>query len=243
VDRLKQLREPAAVLVLVALALHVALAILGYALLTREFGDMPLDDLAFNLASPGLIALLAVLVISCWLGDATPRARRVTVLALALTAALLVGALGLFVAGLVWRSAGGQAGLALTLRSVVPWLTIAVIAVGVFVALLRHPSVTAPPVVDDRAETDESTEPVPAPTADPQLQPGWSPDTAVGAVWRRAGDAAAGAPAAGWDAMAQATGRWGPAPPDETPADQPREASSAPEWPDVRGDWSSPGRG
>jgi hypothetical protein len=243
VDRLKQLREPAAVLVLVALALQVALTILGYALLTREFGDMPLGDLAFNLASPGLIGLLAILVITCWFGDPTPRARRVTVLALALTAALLVGALGLFVASLVWRSAAGQASLALTLRGLVLWLTTTVIAVGVFVALLRRPSTAATPAVDDGAETEESTEPVPAPTADPQLQPGWSPDAAVGAVWRRAGDAAAGAPAAGLDAMAQATGRWGPTPPEETPGDQPREASSAPEWPDVRGDWSSPGRG
>jgi hypothetical protein len=250
VDRLKQLREPAAVLVLVALALHVALTILGYVLLTRTFGDMPLDDLAFNLTSPVLIVLLAVLVTTCWFGDATQRARRVTVLALVLTSALLVGALGLFVAGLVWRSAGGPAGLALTLRSLVPWLTTTVIALGVFVALLRRPSAAATPAVDDRAEAEESAEPVPAPTADPQLQPGWSPDAAVGAVWRRAGDAAVGAPAAGWDAVTQATGRWGPTPAAETPSatsdppgEQPGDASSAAEWPDFRGDWPPPGRG
>ena len=244
-DRLKLLREPAAVVALVGLALHVGLT-LAFFLLAPEFAELPLVDLALSLGSPVLVVLLAVLVATCWLAQATPRVRGLTVLSLVLTAGLLVAAIGLFVAGLVQGRVDVQAGLLSVFRGFVPWLTTAVIAVGVFVTLLQRTSVAVTPAVTDVVEPPQ---PIGTPAADPQLQPGWSPDTAVGAVWRRAGDAASGAPSDQWDAMAQTTGRWGP-PPIETspaassdqPADPPGAASAGAEWPDLRGDWSPPGR-
>jgi hypothetical protein len=212
VDRLKQLREPAAVIALVGLALHFALT-LSYFLLTPEFENPPLVDLSISVGSPVLVALLAVLVAACWMPEATPRVRGVTVFSLVLTAGLLVTAISLLVAGLM-QGVEVHAGLFLVFRGFVPWLTTAVIAVGVFVALLRRPSAAATPEAADAM--DSATEPVPAAPADPQLQPGWSPDAAVGAVWRRAGDAAAGAPATSWDATGRTADWWG-----RTPAKNP----------------------
>jgi hypothetical protein len=226
VDRLIRLREPATAVVLVGLAVHLGLT-LAYFLLAPEFENLPLVDLALSLGSPVLVALLAVLVTTCWMAEATPRARGLTVLSLVLTAGLLVTATGLLVAGLMQGFDVG-AGLFSVFRGFVPWLATAVIAVGVFVTLLRRPSAAVTPTAADAVETVAEPEAVPAPPPDPQLQPGWSPDAAVGAVWRRAGDAAAGAPATRWDATGQPADWWGPG-----------SATDAP----PEGDWSAPGRG
>ena len=54
-------------------------------------------------------------------------------------------------------------------------------------------------------------EPLPIPQPpDPRLQPTWQPDAAAGAVWRTAGEAAAGAPATGWGTETSAA--WQPIP-------------------------------
>ena len=233
-DRLKQLREPAAVVALIGLALHFALTVI-YFLVTPVSDDLLLLDLAVSLINPVLVALLAILVACCWLPEATSRARGLTLLALLLTAGLLVTALGLLVAGLVRAPADAQAALLSVVLGVVPWLTTTVIALGVFAVLLRRPSVAATPAGIAEAAPAES---VPAPPIDPQLQPGWSPDAAIGAVWRRAGDAAAGAPASGWEAPGQTAGWWGPAP--ETP---PEQAPPPAEQTGFRGDRPPPGLG
>jgi hypothetical protein len=217
VDRLKQLREPATVVALVGLTLHLALT-LAYFLLAPEFENLPLVDLALSVGSPVLVALLAVLVTTCWMAEATPRARGLTVLSLVLTAGLLVTAIGLLVAGLMQVFDVG-AGLFSVFRGFVPWLATAVIALGVFVTLLRRPAALVTPTVADAVEAAEEPQAIPAPPADPQLQPGWSPDAAVGTVWRRAGDAAAGAPATSWDATGRTADWWGPTPTKEAPPD------------------------
>ena len=244
-DRLKQLREPAAVVVLVGLALHFALTLI-YFLIAQASFSLLLVDLALSLVNPVLVALLAVLVASCWMAEPTPRVRGLTVVGLVLTAALLATATGLLVAAVVvYAPDSALPGALSVFLGVVPWLTTGVIALGLFVALLRRPSVAAPPAVTAGVERPE---PVAAPPVDPQLQPGWSPDAAVGTVWRRAGDAATGAPATSWDAPSQTAGWWGPAPAIETPSyvapDQPvaGQTPSAPpaERPAGRGDWSSP---
>jgi hypothetical protein len=149
---------------------------------------------------------------------------------------LLATALGLLVAGLVQAPDSALFGMATVFLGVVPWLTTAVIALGVFVALLRRPALVAAPPAAGEVGSAESDQPVPAPAADPQLQPGWSPDVAVGAVWRRAGDAASGAPATGWDTPGQAPGWWGPPAAIETPPYGPADQPSA-------GDWPPPDRG
>ena len=231
-DRLKRLREPAAVVALIGLALHFALTGVYFLLAPVSF-DLLLVDLALGLVSPVLVALLAVLVASCWLAEPTPHARGLTVFGLVLTAGLLATAVGLLVAG--WSSAPADArvGMLTVFLGVVPWLTTGVLAVGAFAALLRRPSVAATPAA---VEPPTAAEPVPAPAADPQLQPGWSPDAAVGAVWRRAGDAAAGAPATSWDAPGQTAGWWAPPPAIETPPYAPSDQPTG-------GDWPPPGRG
>jgi hypothetical protein len=213
VDRLKQLRQPAVVIALVGLTLHFALT-LAYFLVSPELFDLLLVDLALGLVNPVLVALLAVLVASCWIPEATSRARGLTLLSLVLTAGLLATALGLLVAGLVRAPADARTGMVSVFLGVVPWLTTAAIALGVFVALLRRPSAVTTPAAVDAVEEPES---VPAPSADPHLQPGWSPDAAVGAVWRRAGDAAAGAPATSWDATGRTADWWGPTPAEDAP--------------------------
>ena len=146
---------------------------------------------------------------------------------------MLATAVGLLVAAVIGAPAEARTGMVSVFLGVMPWLTTAVIALGLFVALLRRPLVAATPAAIDQVQ---SAQPVPAPAVDPQLQPGWSPDAAVGAVWRRAGDAAAGAPATTWDAPGQTAGWWGPPPAIETPpfasADQPKGA-----------EWPPPGRG
>jgi hypothetical protein len=245
VDRLKQLREPATVVALVGLALDFALTLFS-SLLTPMPDDLLLVYAAVGLGNPVLVTLLAALVAACWLADATPRARLLTVLGLVLTAGQLATAVGLLAAGLVRLPTTVWPEVPSMVSGAIPWLTTAVIAVGLLLTLLRRPSVAVTPAADSA----ELTAPAPTPPADPQLQPGWSPDAAVGAVWRRAGDAAAGAPATSWDTTAQTTGRWGspaietsPAASSDEPADPARSASTAAEWPDLRGDWSPPGRG
>jgi hypothetical protein len=227
VDRLKQLREPAAVVALVGLTLHFALTLVYFVLAPASF-DLLLVDLALSLVNPVLVALLAVLVATCWLADTTPRARGLTVLSLVLTAALVATAVGLLVAGVVRAPADARTGMVAVFLGVVPWLTTAVLALGVFVALLRRPMVAAIPVA---VEQIEPAQPVPAPAVDPQLQPGWTPDAAVGSVWRRAGDAAAGAPATTWETPGQTAGWWGPPPKSETPPYRPAYQPRSGEWP------------
>ena len=250
-DRLKQLREPAAVVTLVGLALHFALTLIYFLVAPASF-NLFLVDLALSLVNPVLVALLAVLVASCWIPEATPRARGLSLLGLILTAGMLATALGMLVAGLVREPEGALSGLVSVFGGVVPWLTTAVIALGVYLALLRRPSIAASPAATAEVAPPE---PVPAAPVDPQLQPGWSPEAAVGTVWRRAGDAAAGAPATSWDPPGtsgdppgQTTGWWGPAPGKEPPSsvapDQPAtgQTPSVPtaERPVRPGDWSSP---
>jgi hypothetical protein len=232
VDRLKQLREPATVVALAGLALHFALTLVYFVLAPASF-DLLLVDLALSLVNPVLVALLAVLVATCWMADATPRARGLTVLGLVLTAALLATAVGLLVAGVVRAPADARPGMLAVFLGVVPWVTTAVIALGVFVALLRRPVAAAAPTAVEQVES--TTQPIPPPAVDPQLQPGWTPDAAVGAVWRRAGDAAAGAPATAWETPGQTAGWWGP-PAIETPPFPPADQPNG-------GDWPPPARG
>jgi hypothetical protein len=235
VDRLKRLREPATVVALVGLALHFALTLLYHVLAPASF-DLLLIDLAVGLVDPVLVALLAVLVTCCWLPDSTPHARGLTAFGLVLTGGLLATALGLLIAGVVRAPADAQVGMMMVFFGIVPWLTTGVLALGAYVALLRRPVPVASPAAAGEVESADSAEPVPAPAADPQLQPGWSPDAAVGAVWRRAGDAAAGAPATSWDTPGQPAGWWGPPPAIETPPYGPADQPAA-------GDWPPPDRG
>ena len=215
-DRLKQLREPATVVALVGLALDFALTLLSF-LLTRTSDELLPVYFALRLGDPVLVAVLAALVVTCSIAEPTPRARVLAALSLVLTGGQLATAVGLLLAGLL-RLPAARVELMGMVPGAIPWLTTAVIAIAVFVSLLHRPSVAAAPAATEVVEPPQVSAPGPA---DPQLQPGWSPDAAVGAVGRRAGDAAAGAPATSWDDTPETAG-WGQIP----TADGPPQASS-----------------
>ena len=109
------------------------------------------------------------------------------------------------IAGLVLLPAGGAVLVPLLVR-LAPPLIAGIVAVGSFLALLRRP-LSNPASVPEL----ESAEPEPEPV-DPQQQPGWTPDAAVGTVWRRAGDAASQTPSTSWDSPGQTGDGWGPLP-------------------------------
>ena len=74
-----RLREPAAVVALVGVALHVVLSVLSAADSPVPVGRT-LGDLAYRIADPVLLVLTALLV-ACWLPEPTPHARGLTVTA------------------------------------------------------------------------------------------------------------------------------------------------------------------
>jgi MFS family permease len=210
-ERLMRLREPAAVIALVGLTLHTVLVVLSGWDSTAPLGPI-LGHLASAIAEPVLLVLLSVLLVACWLTEPTRHARGLTVAGLALTALLLAAVLALAVAALVvagpemWERGA-------IYRWLVPPVTVAVIGLLAQVALLRRPT-PAPTTVPELEPAEPQPEPV-----DPQQQPTWTPDAAVGTVWRRAGDAASQVPATSWDAPGEGGAGWGTI----SPADPPTE--------------------
>ena len=202
-DSLVRWREQAAFVAFGLLVANLVLITLAVVL-----DDGPVVDVAARLsypaALPGLIVLLAMLVLSCVLGR-TAHARLLTGLSLVATALAGLVAVALAVADL---AVGGPSTLIELLPGVAA-LSVALVALGLLIILLRR--VAGGP--RSEAPVTENTEPdQPAPEIeDPQSQPTWPTDLAAGAAWRTAGDAAAGAPATGWTGPAEAQG-WGPAP-------------------------------
>jgi hypothetical protein len=202
VDSLVRWREPAAFVALGLLLANLVLIVLAVVL-----DDGPVVDVAARLsypaALPGLIVLLAMLVLSCVLGR-SPHARLLTGLSVLSTAVAGVVAVALAIADL---AVGGPSTLIELLPGVAA-LSVSLLAFGLLVILWRRlprPARAEPPGTEP-VEADES-EPEPV---DPQQQPTWPIDQAAGAAWRTAGDAAAGAPAADWGGPGEVEG-WGPA--------------------------------
>jgi hypothetical protein len=203
-ERLKRLREPLAVIALVGLVVHLALSVLWVVRYPAPLGPA-LGSLATTIIPPVLVVLLTALLLFCWVAEPTPRARGLTVAGLVLTGALVVGAVVAAVASLTTAPGGEGGALAL-----LPWLvapvTVAVVALAAQVALLRRPAsgpTPAPPAELESAPPDPEL-------VDPQQQPTWTSDAAVGTVWRRAGDAASQRPETSWDAPDQSGGWGGP---------------------------------
>ena len=199
-ESLVKAREPAAFVALSLLFGNLVLILLAVLL-----DDGPVVDVAARLsypaALPGLVVLLAMLVLSCVLGR-TPHARMITGLSLAITAVAGVVAMGLAIADL----AVGGPSLLIELLPAVAALSVWVVVLGLLILLLRRSSVSS----GAEPAPEETTEPAPPEPAevDPQEQPTWPTDQAAGAAWRTAGDAASGAPATGWVAPGAAEG-WG----------------------------------
>lgn len=236
-DRLARLRAPLAVVALVALTL-VAAARVGLGL--SELGPtgsraVAAARLAPNASDGALTLLVAFLVVVCFVAPAVPSGRRLAAWGAALTVVSLLATL---------------VALALTSAEVAGWSLVwlvpevavpVVVGVGLL-ALARRP--TDERVADADARTGaqvaaqgdaQAVESTDDPSADPDLQPGWTSDSAAGAVWRTAGEAASGAPASGWGQgqdVSPGTG-WGQAAADDPSAawGRPRELSAPPDDP------------
>jgi hypothetical protein len=218
VDRLSPLRAPLAAVALTALTLvAVARVVLGLSEVVTTGGSRAVGAarLAPNGSDAALTVLVGVLVVACFLHPAVPSRRRLATWGAVLTAVSLVAtvvALGLTgpaVAG--WNLVWGLPDL------VVP----ALVGVGLLVLARSYaapgPAAAATVVVDEAAALDD----VPA-EPDPELQPSWPQDTAAGAVWRTAGEAARGAPAQSWGATDETA--WSRPAPTAGPA-APRDAA------------------
>lgn len=209
-----RLRQPAAIVALVAVAIVAVLRVASA--LGLSLADGPgLAYAAMTIIEPVLLLLLIALLVSCWLGEPVPAARALTVAALGLTAVLTAVVIGLSVASVIampWPRGGSELGIYTWL--VAP-LTVAGIGLAVQVALLRRPAVPARQSGPIRSELGAEPESEPA-TPDPELQPTWAPDEAVGTVWRRAGEASPQTAATDWDAAGEAGGWWGAGPDQES---------------------------
>ena len=191
VDRLTRLRAPLAVVALAALTL-VALARVVLGLSEVGAGGstaVAAARLAPNGSDGALTVLVGVLVAACAVGPEVPVRRRLAAWGAVLTAVSLMATVlalsltSVAVAGwsLVWT---------------IPDVVVPVV-VGLGLVALARSGRTGPasaPAAVEPAETEQEPEQEP----DPELQPSWTSDTAAGAVWRTAGEAARGAPAAGW---------------------------------------------
>jgi hypothetical protein len=189
VDGLRRLREPAALSVLVVLLLQV---------LITWIGSVRDGDVRYRMPETLTILVLGLIVASCVLGQRTAHARTLTVLALVGSMLSILSSVTLQVIApvngslVVW--------LDLVLDLVVPVLV--VVGLTTLLAGQRAAAATAPqsPAIAQSAPT------TPAALPSSQLEPVWQPDEASGAAWYTAGDAALGAPAAGWGTPGESGG-------------------------------------
>jgi hypothetical protein len=203
---LMRLREPAAWVAFGALVLNLVLAVVAMVSYPGRLADVALA-LSARAANPVPLIALAVLVSFCVLRERTPHARILTLLSLiAGGLAVLLGVI-LALVGLTSEPTPVLGAFAAIVTQV-----ISVIAVVLLIKLWQLQAVPRrlPPGIG-LAPYQESL-PAPQPH-DQQLQPTWHPDAAAGAVWRTAGEAAAGAPATGWGgADASSAAAWQPIP-------------------------------
>jgi hypothetical protein len=229
-----RLREPAAWFALGVLVLSLVLTILAMATSEGSLAGAAWT-LTAQVANPVPLIVLAVLVSFCVLRERTPHARQLTI------SSLVVGVITV-VFGLVLTFFGFavQASALAVLATIVPQ-AISVLAVGMLIKLLQLQAVPRrlPPGIGLVPHEPESLPAAPVP--DPRLQPTWQPDVAAGAAWRRAGDAASGAPASGWGTDSSVgwqpiptppNGPRPPARPQDPRADQgqPNSQPPAPSW-------------
>jgi hypothetical protein len=197
-----RLREPAAWVAFGALVLNLVLAIVGMAIYSGTLANVALV-LSARAANPVPLVVLAVLVSFCVLRERTTHARLLTILSLVVGGLAALLGLTLALLGL----AAEPTPVLGVLAAIVVQVT-SVIALGLLIKLLQLQAVPR------RLPAGIGLAPYPEPPLpqgpDPRLQPTWQPDAAAGAVWRTAGEAAAGAPAAGWGAGASTA--WQPIP-------------------------------
>jgi hypothetical protein len=228
VQNLMRLREPAAWIALGTVVLNLVLTIVAMATFDGSVASAGWV-LSARVANPVPLVVLAVLVSFCVLRERTPHARPLTI------ASLVVGGISvLFGLVLTLLGFGATAPILGVFATLVPQ-AISVLAVGLLIKLLQLQAVPRrlPPGIGLIPHEPEELPTTPVP--DQRLQPTWHPDTAAGAVWHTAGDAAAGAPASGWGSDASTTG-WQPIP-TQPNGPRPPTPPAAPEDP-----WADQGR-
>jgi hypothetical protein len=212
-----RLREPAAWVALGALVLNLMLVIVALVTIKGSLASVGWV-LSARVVNPLPLLVLTVLVSFCVLRERTPHARQLTIISL--VAGVIAVLLGL---GLALLGFGATAPILAVLAALVPQ-AISIIAVGLLIKLLQLQAVPR------RLPAGIGLVPHPSdllPAAsDPRLQPTWQPDSAAGAAWRTAGDAAAGAPATGWGTATPSVG-WQPIPTQPLPG-QPMPQQSMP---------------
>ncbi len=221
-DSLMRLREPAAWVALGALALNLVLAVVGMVAYSGPLANVALT-LSVRAANPVPLVVLTILVSFCVLRERTPHARLLTMLSLLVGGLAVLLGLTLALVGL----AADPTPVLGVLAALVVQVT-SVIAVVLLIKLLQLQAV--PRRLPAGIGLAPYPEPLPLPQPpDQRLQPTWQPDAAAGAVWRTAGEAAAGAPATGWGANTSAA--WQPIP---TQPDGPRPQARVPDGPATR---------
>lgn len=227
VDTLKKLREPAALVLLAALALRLLMGVVSVFVLASNDRLDSFTAAARSVASwvtdPFALVVLAGLVAACVLVDRTPRARQLTLFALVLAAA----GIGLtFLFGLIGLAAEGGINRLPNFLVFLADLAIPVLVAVVLLKLLqgqpapvRQQALQAGPYGQGQygqgqygqAGQGQGSQP-PYRQGQPQQnpnQPTWQPDQAAGASWNTAGDAASGAAASGWGTPGE-SGGWNP---------------------------------
>lgn len=192
-----------AMILLVVAGVRLLVGIVAVPVLAEAYGSFAAAALfeSRRIFDPVLLLVTAGVAASCLLSPPTARARVIATAALIESALAVLAALAYGLMGLGADSAGRGIELGyLLLGLVLPVLTV--------VALLGLLRVAAPtsapqPVVGP---------PSPAPGGPPPALPAaWQPEQATGRVWTTAGDAARGAPGAGWVGEGDAAG-WHPIP-------------------------------
>jgi hypothetical protein len=224
-ESLKRMREPAAFIVLAVLLLQLLINLVEFFVYGRQLhGSSATAALVISAQMPQTLTvlLLALLVASCVLADRTKHARLLVLLALISSVVTILAAMTLGILGLVAESM-------MRVLDVVELLLPIVIGVLVVLALVRllpmsatqHGGVELPAVADGSSE-----DAVPPALPSPKQEPVWQPDAASGVAWYSAGDAAVGAPAAGWGTPGE-SGGWYPMPEESETPETPRSSEDS----------------
>ena len=199
-DGLRRLREPAALSVIAVLLIQVLIAWVGYVAYGTVRSPMP-ETLT--------ILVLGLIVASCVLGQRTPHARMLTMAALMVSMLSILTSVTLAImAPVTGPEPLAIAWLELVLELVVPVLVI--IGLATLLGSQRaaaHPLAAADTALESPANVQAAPmDPAPAALPSSELEPVWRPDDASGVAWHTAGDAALGAPAAGWGTPGESGG-------------------------------------
>ncbi|CAA9401377.1 MAG: hypothetical protein AVDCRST_MAG75-2169 [uncultured Propionibacteriaceae bacterium] len=222
VESLKKLREPAAFVVLAALAVRLLVGLVSVFVLAsvdRVGTASAARSVAGWVTDPLATVVLLALTAGCVLWQRTPRARLLAQLsAIVVTAGVAASLVLALIGTTASQSINRVPALVVFLTDLaVPTL----VAVALFRLVQSQPVEQRPALrssasdSDHRADAEHGSGELAVATSDPD-EPTWQPDVAAGAVWTTAGDAASGAAASGWGTPGDAGG-WVPAPssPDE----------------------------